>query len=85
MNNLSSRDRSCSEWASTPVLSVSHCAQRNEYRLSEGRVEFRAAGDREWRRLAYSEIQQHMVLGTAVASWLSQLYTTATLAQVLCN
>ena len=83
MKDVSSRATLLSGWSSSPHLHVSHRNRNDEYRLAEGRVEFRAAGEDAWRRLTYPEIQQHLVLGTAVASWLSRLYTTAKLAKIL--
>ncbi len=83
MKTVSGHGRYFSGWSSPPTLHVSHRNRKDEYRLAEGRVEFRSGGERKWRRLAYSEIQQHLVLGTAVAAWLSRLYTTAKLAKIL--
>lgn len=83
MKDVSSRATLLSGWSSPPQLQVSHRNRNDEYRLAEGRVEFRAAGDNAWRGLAYPEIQQHLILGTPVASWLSRLYTTAKLAKIL--
>jgi hypothetical protein len=70
-------------WDSTPTLRVPPGGGKDEYRLVEGRLEFRPAGRNRWRQLDYPEIQQHMVLGTAVAKWIAELYTIAKLAQVL--
>jgi hypothetical protein len=89
MKNLSSHSRSSAAWSaapflhSAPFLHLAEGAEGNEYRLLEGRIEFRPAAGQKWRQLAYSEIQQHMVLETAVAKWVSQLHATAKLAQVL--
>jgi len=83
MKQVSSHGRYSSRWSSLPSLEVSNSNRSDEYRLAEGRVEFRSAGAETWRCLAYPEIQQHLILGTAVASWLLGLYATANLAKIL--
>lgn len=51
----------------------------NEYRISEGQIEFRSldpngkpfiAGNGNWRVLDISELQLHFALDTLVAQWL---------------
>ena len=79
---ISTHSASAPGWDSTPTLRVPP-EGNDEYRLVEGRLEFRPAGRNKWRQLHYPEIQQHMVLGTAVAKWVAELYTIAKLAKVL--
>jgi len=82
MKSPSPHPRPAAAWSAAPFLHINDGAARNEYRLLEGRIEFRRAAGQKWRQLTYSEIQQHMVLQTAVAKWVSQLYATAKLAKV---
>ena len=83
MKHLSTGSTYAPGWNFTPTLCVTRGTLKNEYRLVEGRLEFRAGSHDKWRQLAYPEIQQHMVFGTAVAKWVAQLYTMAKLAMVL--
>ena len=85
MKNLSRHSRAVAKWSAAPLLHISDESDRGDYRLTGGRVEFRPADTQNWRSLAYSEIQQHMLLRTPVAKWLSQLYTAAKLAKVLAD
>jgi hypothetical protein len=55
------------------------------YRLAEGRVEFRAAGTKDWQALNYPEIEHHLQLNTPVGKWLGHLNSLGELARVLCS
>jgi hypothetical protein len=72
-------------WTAAPVLRVSNESRTDEYRLNEGRVEFRPAEGLNWRELVYPDLQQHLILHTKVGQWIAKLYFTAELAKVLSN
>jgi hypothetical protein len=74
-----------SHWTDMPVLRVSSGSETDEYRLNEGRVEFRRVRGRHWRQLAYTDLQQHFALQSPVGTWLANLYSTAKLGKVLCR
>ena len=80
--NLPPNSRTVDGWDAAPTLRVTKGAFPGDYRLADGRLEFRRAEQERWRSLDYSELQQHMALRTAVAQWLAQLYMSAKLAQV---
>jgi hypothetical protein len=52
------------------------------YRLHEGRVEFRAAGTKDWRVLEYPEIEHHLTLNTPIGKWLGHLNTLGEAAKL---
>ncbi len=72
-------------WTALPCLRVSHGSRTDEYRLREGRVEFRHENGERWRELVYPDLQQHFTLHTTVGVWLARLYSTANLAKILSN
>jgi hypothetical protein len=72
-------------WTAPPVLRISNGAKSDEYRLSQGRVEFRPAQGEHWRELVFPDLQQHFTLSTKVGTWLARLYSTASLAKILLN
>jgi hypothetical protein len=72
-------------WTASPVLRVSNGLRADEYRLNEGRLEFRPADGQIWRELVYPDLQQHLTLQTKVGQWIAKLYSTAKLAKFLSN
>jgi hypothetical protein len=71
-------------YLSEPVLAVSLKRRGiDTYRLKEGRVEFKASGQEQWRNLDYDDIQQHFSLETVVGRWLGHSNTLAETARSL--
>jgi len=56
---------------------------RNDYRLREGRVEFRI-NEGKWRILDDSELRLHFRFHTEVARWLIKHQTEVSLSYFLC-
>jgi hypothetical protein len=78
------RFKDAARWTASPVLRVSSESRTDEYRLNEGRVEFRHEGH-GWRELVYPDLQQHLTLRTKVGQWIARMYSTAKLAKFLSN
>jgi hypothetical protein len=82
---MKTRSNHAAHWTAPPVLRVSSGSRTDEYRLNEGRVEFRTAEGHGWRELVYPDLQQHLALHTKVGQWIAKLYSTAKLAKFLAN
>lgn len=82
---MKANTHNAAHWTAWPSLRVSNGIRTDEYRLREGRVEFRPGHGERWREVVYPDLQQHFTLRTSVGNWLARLYSTAKLAKFLSN